>query len=178
LKPNAHKPKTAIEESFPDVDFHTEIAGLLSDIVSRARSAQSDNMEERLRAYEAIVARTGQVLRWINTRTKLKLQPEDPRLGELSSENADLREKLNTLVKQATEIRRENRALKARLKDPNASAKELAALILGLRADASEKGIKAAYRSKAKITHPDVGGDDDIFKGVTEAMLLLMRGVK
>jgi curved DNA-binding protein CbpA len=47
--------------------------------------------------------------------------------------------------------------------------------MLGLSEEADETQIKAAYREKVKRTHPDAGGDADLFKAVTEAMLILVK---
>ncbi|MFC6836220.1 J domain-containing protein [Halomarina ordinaria] len=41
--------------------------------------------------------------------------------------------------------------------------------VLGLPASASERQVKAAYREKAKATHPDQGGDPEAFKQLQEA---------
>lgn len=41
--------------------------------------------------------------------------------------------------------------------------------ILGVSQDAGEDEIKKAYRQQAKVHHPDSGGDDSIFKQVSEA---------
>lgn len=42
-------------------------------------------------------------------------------------------------------------------------------VVLGVRADADEDEVQAAYRKKARETHPDAGGDAEAFKRVNEA---------
>ena len=45
--------------------------------------------------------------------------------------------------------------------------------ILGVSRDAGDDEIKKAYRKKARICHPDVGGDEDEFKQINEAYEVL-----
>lgn len=45
--------------------------------------------------------------------------------------------------------------------------------ILGLKRDCSAADIKAAYRSKVKDFHPDLGGDPEVFLQVAEAYTIL-----
>lgn len=49
---------------------------------------------------------------------------------------------------------------------------------LGLDRDATDGEIKAAYRRKAKATHPDAGGDRDQFEAVNQAWLVLRNPKK
>lgn len=44
---------------------------------------------------------------------------------------------------------------------------------LGLSKDASQEEIRAAFRKRAAETHPDKGGDEDEFKRVSHAMVIL-----
>jgi curved DNA-binding protein CbpA len=46
--------------------------------------------------------------------------------------------------------------------------------LLGIERDATEDEIKAAYRDRAKKTHPDKGGDREEFERVTEASNVLL----
>ena len=41
--------------------------------------------------------------------------------------------------------------------------------ILGLSKDASQEDIKKTYRKLSKKHHPDMGGDDEMFKKINEA---------
>ncbi|KRB51285.1 molecular chaperone DnaJ [Rhizobium sp. Root708] len=50
--------------------------------------------------------------------------------------------------------------------------------ILGVRRDASDDQIKAAYRRRAKATHPDSGGDPAAFGRVQKAYELLLDPVR
>ena len=50
---------------------------------------------------------------------------------------------------------------------------ELCYRILGVSPSASWKEIEQAYRSKARIHHPDLGGDDDAMRALNEAYSLL-----
>ncbi len=50
--------------------------------------------------------------------------------------------------------------------------------ILGVRRDASDDQIKAAYRRRAKSTHPDSGGDPAAFGRVQKAYELLLDPVR
>lgn len=54
------------------------------------------------------------------------------------------------------------------------------ARLLGISPSASAQEIRKAYRAKAQKFHPDHGGDEDIFKAITEAAakLLLAQGEK
>lgn len=45
--------------------------------------------------------------------------------------------------------------------------------ILGVKRDASDKEIKNAYRNLAKEHHPDIGGDENKFKEISEAYDIL-----
>jgi hypothetical protein len=47
--------------------------------------------------------------------------------------------------------------------------------ILGLSPSASWKEIEAAYRRKAKIHHPDHGGDGDAMRALNEAYAQIKR---
>lgn len=46
-------------------------------------------------------------------------------------------------------------------------------VVLDIQTDATEAQIKAAYRKKARESHPDRGGDAQVFNGVTEAYNVL-----
>lgn len=50
--------------------------------------------------------------------------------------------------------------------------------ILGVRRDATDDQVKAAYRRRAKATHPDSGGDPDAFSRVQKAYELLLDPVR
>ena len=41
--------------------------------------------------------------------------------------------------------------------------------VLGVKPDATEEQIEASYRQKAKLLHPDAGGDTEAFKRLTDA---------
>ena len=47
--------------------------------------------------------------------------------------------------------------------------------VLGIPYGASKDEIKKAFRSLAKIHHPDKGGDANTFKSITEAYTALMQ---
>ncbi|WP_226351235.1 J domain-containing protein [Pseudonocardia sp. ICBG601] len=50
-----------------------------------------------------------------------------------------------------------------------------AARLLGVSPAASPQVLHAAYREKAKVHHPDSGGDEDQFKALHEAYKLLLE---
>jgi hypothetical protein len=50
--------------------------------------------------------------------------------------------------------------------------------VLGLRKDASPEDVKAAYRKRAKASHPDAGGDAKEFVAVKAAHVVLSDPVK
>jgi len=50
--------------------------------------------------------------------------------------------------------------------------------ILGVRRDATDDQVKAAYRRRAKTTHPDSGGDPAAFSRVQKAYELLLDPVR
>ncbi|MDQ0559760.1 curved DNA-binding protein CbpA [Rhizobium mesoamericanum] len=50
--------------------------------------------------------------------------------------------------------------------------------ILGVRRDATDDQVKAAYRRRAKATHPDSGGDPEAFSRVQKAYELLLDPVR
>lgn len=50
--------------------------------------------------------------------------------------------------------------------------------ILGVRRDATDDQVKAAYRRRAKTTHPDSGGDPEAFSRVQKAYELLLDPVR
>jgi DnaJ-domain-containing protein 1 len=60
---------------------------------------------------------------------------------------------------------------------PSASAEDvdLCFKMLGLSPSASWEEIEAAYRKKAKIHHPDHGGDGDAMRALNEAYAQIKR---
>jgi|ETNmetMinimDraft_15_1059895.scaffolds.fasta_scaffold149547_1 hypothetical protein len=52
---------------------------------------------------------------------------------------------------------------------------EMCYKILGLSPTATWKDIEAAYRKKAKIHHPDHGGDEDAMRALNDAYTQLKR---
>lgn len=50
--------------------------------------------------------------------------------------------------------------------------------ILGVNKKANKKDIKAAYRDKAKINHPDQGGDATLFTEINKAYTILINDEK
>jgi len=50
--------------------------------------------------------------------------------------------------------------------------------ILGLTKEATNEEIKKAYRKLAKENHPDTGGDEEVFKAISEANEVLSDGAK
>ena len=50
--------------------------------------------------------------------------------------------------------------------------------ILGVRRDATDEQVKAAYRRRAKATHPDSGGNPEAFSRVQKAYELLLDPVR
>lgn len=50
--------------------------------------------------------------------------------------------------------------------------------ILGVEENASAKEIKAAYRSRSKVHHPDTGGDSETFNEIATAHAVLIDPVK
>ncbi|EJZ19219.1 J domain-containing protein, partial [Rhizobium sp. Pop5] len=46
--------------------------------------------------------------------------------------------------------------------------------ILGVERDADEAKVKAAYRRRAKVAHPDSGGDTEAFGILQKAYALLL----
>jgi len=52
---------------------------------------------------------------------------------------------------------------------------DLAAKILGVSSSASLDEIEQAYRRKARIHHPDHGGDEDTMRALNDAYQLLKR---
>ena len=47
--------------------------------------------------------------------------------------------------------------------------------VLGISEDSDDEDIKKAFRSKAKVTHPDRGGDPADFRAVREAYEILIQ---
>ena len=52
---------------------------------------------------------------------------------------------------------------------------EIACRLLGVSTSASWDQIERAYRAKAKIHHPDLGGDADAMRALNEAYKLLKQ---
>lgn len=52
---------------------------------------------------------------------------------------------------------------------------DLAAKMLGISSSASLDEIEQAYRRKARIHHPDHGGDEDTMRALNDAYRLLKR---
>ena len=58
---------------------------------------------------------------------------------------------------------------------PSPSEVDLCYKLLGIAPSATWEQIEQAYRSKAKIHHPDHGGDDDTMRALNEAYGMLKR---
>lgn len=52
---------------------------------------------------------------------------------------------------------------------------ELCFRLLGLSPSPSWEDIERAYRTKAKVHHPDLGGDEDAMRALNEAYELIKR---
>lgn len=50
--------------------------------------------------------------------------------------------------------------------------------LLGIAPSASLEEVERAYRKKAKLHHPDLGGDDDAMRALNEAYNLIKRARK
>jgi hypothetical protein len=58
---------------------------------------------------------------------------------------------------------------------PDSSEVELCYKLLGVPPSATWDQIEQAYRRKAKLHHPDRGGDDDAMRALNDAYALLKR---
>jgi len=58
---------------------------------------------------------------------------------------------------------------------PSSADVELCYRLLGLSPSASWEEIQSAYRRKAKLHHPDHGGDEDTMRALNEAYQTLKR---
>lgn len=58
---------------------------------------------------------------------------------------------------------------------PRANDVELSFRLLGLSPSATWEDIERAYRQKAKVHHPDRGGDEDAMRALNEAYQLLKK---
>ncbi len=58
---------------------------------------------------------------------------------------------------------------------PSRADVELCYRLLGLSSSASWDEIQSAYRRKAKVHHPDHGGDEDAMRALNEAYQTLKR---
>lgn len=58
---------------------------------------------------------------------------------------------------------------------PSSQDIDLSYRLLGLSPSASWEEIERAYRQKAKIHHPDRGGDEDTMRALNEAYTLLKK---
>jgi peptidoglycan hydrolase CwlO-like protein len=172
----SHATKAVLRDQFPEVEFHSEIEHLLSEILEMSGSIDEMDAEVKVQAYETVVERTARILAWINKNTRLKTHSDASVIEALLDEKAELEERWRKLLDKAADLKRENRELREKASKSNTGVRELAALLLGVSADAPESAVKAAYREKVKKAHPDAGGDPDFFKAVTEAMLVLIKG--
>ncbi len=50
--------------------------------------------------------------------------------------------------------------------------------LLGIEPDATKRGIRNAYRRKARKLHPDVGGSDEAFKQLHDAYRRILAAAK
>lgn len=50
--------------------------------------------------------------------------------------------------------------------------------ILGVSKDATKKEIQKAYRELSKKHHPDIGGDENLFKDIAQAYSILSNDIK
>ena len=55
---------------------------------------------------------------------------------------------------------------------------ELAYKMLGIAPSASWPDVEKAFRAKAKLHHPDHGGDDDVMRALNDAYALIKRARK
>ena len=58
---------------------------------------------------------------------------------------------------------------------PSASDLDVCYRMLGLSPSAQWKDVESAYRQKAKIHHPDRGGDEDAMRALNEAYAQIKR---
>lgn len=137
--------------------------------------ANSITDERRLEFYENVVEKTALLLKYVNDSGSSADIDLREQLRQSQESNRLLKQKLERLLQKAGDLKRENKKLREAFHQPTTEVHELARIMLGVKEDADISEIKRAYRIKAKLTHPDSSqGDADLFKGITEAMIILL----
>lgn len=162
-----------INQSAPD--SNPGIRELKEMIFQYVDYADSITDQRRLEFYENVVEKTALLLKYVNDSGNSPDAELTERLKKAEEGNRQLREKLDRLLQKAAELKRENKKLRQQNTRPATEVLDLARMLLGVKPETGVQGIKKAYRYKAKITHPDSrDGDADLFKAVTEAMIILL----
>ena len=156
--------------------FQQSVSDLMTEIVEMLHKASTLEADARLDAYETIISKTASVLQWINSQTKLRQTIDKEHVLSLERQKLELESKWEKLLSKAAALKKENDQLRKKHSGGNSSSVELAALMLGVAPKSSISEIKTAYRKQAKKVHPDTSnGDEQMFKALTEAMLVLVK---
>lgn len=154
--------------------FSKELEQLQRMVLDFAEESPEDEVA-KLAFYETVVERTVTSLKWFNANSKIFEERTTKKLLEAEQLQSDLQRKLDRLLEKAARLRIENKELKQKSKLFSTDTLKMARMILGLQGDVDKDAIKKAYRNKAKKVHPDrESGDADLFKALTEAMVLLI----
>lgn len=161
-----------------EFSFQGELSELQNMILDFAKAYTHTDEEERLRFYEEVVERTAAVLTWINGSSFYFEVQAKEQLKGLQAENETLERKLHRLLERAADLKKENKILRSKVKDISVDTLTICRVMLGVNEQADKHQIKQAYRQKAKRIHPDSGGDADVFKALTRAMVLLLANLE
>lgn len=171
--------KSGLMNNDSDFSFSSEMQRLQKMVYEFAQSNPENTEQNRLAFYEDVVERTGKVLKWINANSLIYEERTTQKLRATVHSNKELERKLERLLERAAELKRENKQLRKKVSATSVDTLKLSRLILGVSEDADKEIIKKAYRNKAKNIHPDrEHGDPDLFKAVTEAMVLLIAKIE
>lgn len=160
-------------------DFGKELETLQQMVLDYASKTPSDSLSGQIQFYEEVVDKTVKILTWINASSHKFEEKNLQELDGLRVKNTETQRKMDRLLEKAAELSRENKELKKRMKGISRGDLKLARTLLGISEKLDIAVIKKAYRKKAKQVHPDnKHGDADLFKAVTDAMVLLVADQK
>jgi len=118
--------------------------------------------------YDSIFSQIAKILKSINE------QALEKEKNSTTNDFNALKNKLESLIVKATELRIENKALKQKLSLIKNQDSILASTLLGVENNAGLNTYKKAFKTKVKQFHPDVYSEnDDIFKALQLAFEII-----
>jgi regulator of replication initiation timing len=159
---------------FPD-DFQLsdELAKLQLLLQQSPVPDSSLSKEAILVFYDSVFIQLTKIVKWINAHAM------EQEKATAMHEVTKLKNKFNSVLEKATELKVENRSLKQKIKSLENQDFNLAYTLLGVNETTNSEQLKKAFNDKIKQLHPDVfTGGEDLFKAIKLAYDLLQSSKK